>query len=150
MVAGVGSATRWLCACALSASLPAQHEGKVAPELAFLLPPGEFTVSSLAELASHRLHCNFLLSVAEKVAARKIVLTEPLGFGGENCQPALEAALSVFGLAVVALDAPHGLYEIVPMYDARASAIGDAAAWVVPEGILAQPHGKQWVTTFVA
>jgi hypothetical protein len=147
----VGPATLWLGACALIACYPlqAQQPGRLTPEQAFLLPPGEFTIESLVELASHRLHCNFLLSVPKETAASRITLTEPLGFGGENCQPALEAALSVFGLAVVALDAPHGLYEIVSMYDARAAAIGEAAVWVGPEAVLAQPHGKQWVTTFI-
>lgn len=137
-----------LLACILLAGpLAAQQPAAAAP---FTLPPGDLTLAQLVDLTARYLHANFVVADPQLLAnPAPMTLTWPVVTDRAGCLRALAAILSTRGLALMPLDPEHGIHEIVSVNSERATVLQLTAEIVPCEKVLADPHGKQLITTVV-
>lgn len=142
---------------ALVAALPAQQivipatagrEAVTAQRTGLVLPAGEFTVQELVDATATYLCRNFLYDANAVQRARGFALQRPLAVDALGAEELLYALLATRDFAVLPIDEPRGLYQIVlldpqqPRADVLAS-----SPWRTPEEVALRPRLREIVFT---
>ena len=140
-----------LCSLPVLTECAAQDHA-AAPKTPFVVEPGEVKLLELVDRAAAYLQWNILSNANEVTGGGGppvVRLQQRIETDRDGCEDVLTSLLYRAGLAVVPMDEPKRLYELISMQGPRAREISSRAIRRSPAEILARPTLVMPVTTAV-
>lgn len=138
---------------ALTAFAATAPQDPVAPKKSrppFVFEAGTLELRELIDSCAAYLQWNILVDDQElggNGKALTLTLQQPVATDQHGCEELLGGLLWTRNLAIVPIDEPKKVYEVLSLHGPRMREIASRAVQRTPEQVLARPNLRQWITT---